>query len=148
MLTSCAQDRCDGFAALRLLRSALRTRTAVTMGAVRHDTRPSSNQAHALQARGNNKTPSTLRAQRKALARKFAPGLLQPFSGMNVSVRLGEIAQTMLSRWPISPQSAKPNANFCYVAVIDRGYWLMLRESLCSLYGSWSSLPSTKPRSA
>jgi len=40
----------------------------------------------------------TVSAQRKALRRKFAPGLLRPFSGMNVSVRLGEIAQTLLSR--------------------------------------------------
>src|SRR4030095_15983513 len=32
--------------------------------------------ADALQARGNNKTRSTLRAQRKALARKLHPGLL------------------------------------------------------------------------
>ena len=98
--------------------------------------------ADALQARGNNKTRSTLRAQRKALARKFAPGLLRPFSGMNTSVRLGEIAQTVLSRWPICPQPAKRNANFCYLAVIDRGHWLMLRESLFSLYRSWNSLPN------
>jgi hypothetical protein len=111
-------------------------------GAVRGDTRAGSNQPYALQARGNNKTRSILRAQRKALARKFAPGLLRPFSGMNVSVRLGEFAQTVLSRWPISPQPAKLNANFCYLAVIDRNHWLMLRESLCSLYRSWNSLPN------
>jgi hypothetical protein len=80
-------------------------------------------------------------AQRKALARRFAPGLLRPFSGMNVSVRLGEIAQTILSRWPICPQRAKPAANFCYLAVIDRSHWLMLRESLLSLHHSWNSLP-------
>jgi hypothetical protein len=96
----------------------------------------------ALQARGDSKTRSPLRAQRKALSRKFAPGLLRPFSGLNTSVRLGEIAQTVLSRWPISPQPAKPNANFCYLAVIDRGHWLMLRESLFSLYRSWNLLPN------
>ena len=39
---------------------------------------------------------------------------------MNVSVRLGEIAQTILSRWPIPPQPAKPIANFCYLTVSDR----------------------------
>jgi hypothetical protein len=54
---------------------------------------------------------------------------------------LGEIAQTILSRWPIPPQPSKPTANFCYVAVIDRAYWLMLRESLFSLYRSWNLLP-------
>ena len=82
-------------------------------------------------------------AQLKALARRFAPGLLRPFSGMNVSVRLGEIAQTILSRWPIPPQPCKPltNLNFCYLIVSDRRHWLMLRESLFSLYRSWNSLP-------
>jgi hypothetical protein len=60
---------------------------------------------------------------------------------MNVSVRLGEIAQTILSRWPISPQPAKPPANFRYLTVSDRGHWLMLRESLFSLHRSWDSLP-------
>ena len=86
-------------------------------------------------------THSTLSAQRRAFARKFAPGLLRPFSGLNVSVRLGEIAQTILSRWAISPQPAKPIANFCYLTVSDRAHWLMLRESLFSLHRSWNSLP-------
>src|SRR5207253_6435744 len=65
------------------------------------------------------------------------------FSGMNVSVRLGEIAQTILSRWPIPPQPCKPltNLSFCYLIVSDRRHWLMLRESLFSLYRSWNSLP-------
>ena len=89
----------------------------------------------------SDRTHSTVPAQRRALARKFAPGLLRPFSGMNVSVRFGEIAQTILSRWPISPQPAKPIANFCYVTVSDRRHWLMLRESLFSLHRSWHSLP-------
>ena len=80
-------------------------------------------------------------AQRKALARRFAPGLLRPFSGMNMSVRLGEIAQTVLSRWTIPRQAAKRCANLCYVTVSDRGHWLMLRESLFSLYRAWDSLP-------
>jgi hypothetical protein len=81
------------------------------------------------------------RVQRKALARKFAPGLLRPFSGMNVSVRLGEIAHTILSHWPIPPQPPKPLANFYYLTMCARAHWLMLRESLFSLYRSWSSLP-------
>jgi len=80
-------------------------------------------------------------AQRNALARRFAPGLLRPFSGMNISVRLGEIAQTVLSRWPIPPQPSKAVTNFCYLAVSDRAHWLMLRESLLSLHRSWNSLP-------
>jgi hypothetical protein len=86
-------------------------------------------------------TVVNMSAQRKAFGRKFAPGLLRPFSGLNVSVRLGEIAQTILSRWPIPPQLAKPVANFCYVTVSDRKHWLMLRESLFSLHHSWYSLP-------
>ena len=79
--------------------------------------------------------------QRKALARKFALGLLRPFSGMNISVRLGEIAQTILSRWSIPPQVARPIANFRYLTMCDRAHWLMLRESLFSLYQSWTLLP-------
>jgi hypothetical protein len=84
---------------------------------------------------------STRSAQRKALRRKFALGLLRPFSGLNLSVRLGELAQTILSRWPIPPQPPKPIANFCYLTVSDRGHWLMLRESLFSLHRSWNWLP-------
>src|SRR5205814_4659598 len=80
-------------------------------------------------------------AQRNALARRFAPGLFRPFSGMNISVRLGEIAQTVLSRWPIPPQPDKASVGFCYVTLSDRAHWLMLRESLFSLYRSWNSLP-------
>jgi Nucleotide-diphospho-sugar transferase len=86
---------------------------------------------------------TSTKVQRKALTRKFAPGLLRPLSGMNVSVRLGEIAKTILSRWGIPPQPAKPTStlNFCYLTVCDRAHWLMLRESLLSLYRSWNSLP-------
>jgi hypothetical protein len=87
-------------------------------------------------------TRSRLSVQRKTFARRFAPGLLRPFSGLNVSVRLGEIAQTMLSRWPIPAQPAKPLANFSYLTMSDRGHWLMLRESLFSLYRSWNALPT------
>jgi hypothetical protein len=60
---------------------------------------------------------------------------------MNVSVRLGEIAHDILSRWPIPLQPAKPTAHFCYLTMCDRAHWLMLRESLFSLYRSWNSLP-------
>ena len=86
-------------------------------------------------------THVTISAQRMALRRKLAPGLLRPFSGMNVSVRLGEIAQTVLSRWPIPPQPVKPTASFCYLTLSGRANWLMLRESLFSLHRSWNSLP-------
>jgi hypothetical protein len=99
-----------------------------------------SNEGNAPQARGYN-ARATVSAQRKALARKFAPGLLRPFSGLNLSVRLGEIAQTVLSRWPIPPQPPKPIANFCYLTVGGRSHWPLLRESLFSLHRSWSSLP-------
>jgi hypothetical protein len=54
---------------------------------------------------------------------------------------MGEIAQTALSRWPISPQPAKPISKFRYLVACDRAHWLMLRESLFSLYRSWNSLP-------
>ncbi len=108
--------------------------------AVRRTARVTSNGVTAPQERGYSRQP-TKSAQRRALAQKFAPGLLRPFSGMNVSVRLGEIARTILSRRPIPPQPPKPAANFCCLMVSDRGNWLMLRESLFSLYRSWNSLP-------
>src|SRR5438067_8500346 len=80
-------------------------------------------------------------AQRKALARKFALGLLRPFSGMSVSVRLGQIAHNILPHWPIPRQPAKPIANFRYLTMCERAHWLMLRESLFSLHRSWTLLP-------
>lgn len=80
-------------------------------------------------------------AQRKAFERRFAPGLLRPFTGLTLPIRIGEIARTALSRWPILPQPAKPISKFCYLAACDRAHWLMLRESLFSLYRSWNSLP-------
>lgn len=109
-------------------------------GAVLRSAHTASNKINTPQGRGYN-AQSTLSAQRKALARKFAPGLLRPFTGMNISVRLGEIAHNVLSRWPIPPQPSKPTANFCYVAAIDRAHWLLLRESLFSLHRSWNLLP-------
>jgi hypothetical protein len=60
---------------------------------------------------------------------------------MNVSVRFGEIAHNILSHWPIPPQPARPIANFRYLTMCDRAHWLMLRESLFSLYLSWTLLP-------
>jgi hypothetical protein len=86
-------------------------------------------------------TDTSRSAQRKTLARRFAPGLLRPFSGMNISVRLGEIAHAILSRWPIPRQPAKPVSHLCYLTMCDRANWLMLRESLFSLYRTWNSLP-------
>jgi hypothetical protein len=84
---------------------------------------------------------STLTAQRHAFARRFAPGLLRPLTRLTLPVRIGEMAQTALSRLPISRQPAKPISKFRYLAACDRGHWLMLRESLFSLYQSWNSLP-------
>jgi hypothetical protein len=108
---------------------------------VRRSARIASNNVNATQGGGYN-AQATLSAQRKAPARRFALGLLQPFSGMNISVRLGEIGQTVLSRWSIRSLRGKPPANLCYLAVIDRAHLLMLRESLFSLYRSWNSLPA------
>ncbi len=109
-------------------------------GAVRRPAPTAATEISAPQCPDYN-AESTTPAQRKALAKKFALGLLRPFSGMNVSVRLGEIAQSILSRWPVPPESPKPTANFRYLTLCGRGNWLMLRESLLSLYRSSSSLP-------
>jgi hypothetical protein len=61
---------------------------------------------------------------------------------MNVSVRLGELACNILSRWPIKPLPPKPESGFRYLTLAGRIHWLMLRESLFSLYLTWKKLPS------
>jgi hypothetical protein len=85
---------------------------------------------------------STSDAQRKAFKRRFAAGLLNPFSGMNVSVRLGELACNILSRWPIKPLQPKPESGLRYLTLAGRIHWLVLRESLFSLYLTWKKLPT------
>jgi hypothetical protein len=85
---------------------------------------------------------STSNAQREAFRLKFAAGLLNPFSGMNVSVRLGQFALNILSRWPIKPLRPKPESGLCYMTIAARAHWLLLRESMFSLYRSWKKLPA------
>ena len=61
---------------------------------------------------------------------------------MNPSVRFGEIAHAILSRWAITPLPAKAAAGFCYLTIAGRPHWLMLRENMFSLYRSWKKLPT------
>lgn len=84
---------------------------------------------------------TTTNSQRDAFKVKFAPGLLHPFSGLNTSVRLGQLALNVLSRWHIPPLPAKPQSRLRYLTIGGRAHWLMLRESLFSLYRSWNELP-------
>src|SRR5207247_3292006 len=84
---------------------------------------------------------STSNAQREAFRLKFAAGLLNPFSRMSVSVRLGQFALNILSRWSIKPLPPKPESGLCYLTIGSRTHWLMLRESMFSLYRSWKKLP-------
>ena len=135
----CGRDQWDGFAVSRD-RSRRPKRGRLGCGAVHYPAPVAATEINASQARDYS-AASTARGQRKALAKRFALGLLRPFSGMNVSVRLGEISQNILSRWPVLPQSPKPTANFRYLTLCGQGNWLMLRESLLSLYRSSSSLP-------
>src|SRR5438034_7391145 len=86
---------------------------------------------------------STSNAQREAFRLKFAAGLLNPFSGMNVSVRLGQLALNILSRWSIKPLPPKPESGLCYLTIGSRTHWLMLRESMFSLYRWWKKLPTS-----
>ena len=85
---------------------------------------------------------STSSAQKEAFRVKFAAGLLNPFSGMNVSVRLGQLALNVLSRWSIKPLPPKPESGLNYLTLVGRTHWLMLRESMFSLYESWKKLPN------
>ena len=82
-----------------------------------------------------------MKAQSEAFHRKLALGLLSPFSGLNVSVRLGQLAWYVLSRWAIKPLAPKPSSDLHYLTISGRAHWLMLRESLFSLYRSWKELP-------
>lgn len=61
---------------------------------------------------------------------------------MNVSVRLGQLALNVLSRWSIKPLPPKPESGLCYLTIAGRTHWLMLRESMFSLYRSWKKLPT------
>ena len=61
---------------------------------------------------------------------------------MNVSVRLGQLALNVLSRWSIKPLQPKPESGLCYLTIGSRTHWLLLRESMFSLYRSWKELPT------
>lgn len=61
---------------------------------------------------------------------------------MNISVRLGQLALNVLSRWPIKPLPPKPESGLYYLTIGGRTHWLMLRESMFSLYRSWKKLPT------
>ena len=61
---------------------------------------------------------------------------------MSVSVRLGQLALNTLSRWSIKPLPPKPESGMCYLTIGSRTHWLMLRESMFSLYRSWKKLPT------
>jgi len=83
-----------------------------------------------------------LNAQNEAFRIKFAAGLLNPFNGMNVSVRLGQLALNVLARWPIEPLPPKSESGLCYLTLAGRTHWLLLREGMFSLYRSWKELPT------
>ena len=85
---------------------------------------------------------TTLDSQNEAFKLKFAAGLLNVFSRMNVSVRLGQLALNILSRWSIKPLPPKPESGLCYLTIGSRAHWLLLRESMFSLYRSWKKLPT------
>ncbi len=61
---------------------------------------------------------------------------------MNVSVRLGQLALNILSHWSIKPLPPKPESGLHYLTIGSRTHWLMLRESMFSLYRSWKKLPT------
>ena len=61
---------------------------------------------------------------------------------MNVSVRLGQLALNILSRWSIKPLPPKPKSDLCYLTIAGRSHWSLLRESMFSLYWSWKNLPT------
>ena len=61
---------------------------------------------------------------------------------MNISVRLGQLALNVLSRWSIRPLQPKSLSGLNYLTIAGRSHWLLLRESMFSLYRSWKELPT------
>jgi hypothetical protein len=61
---------------------------------------------------------------------------------MNVSVWLGHLALNILSRWSIKPLPPKAESGWCYLTIAAHTHWLLLRESMSSLYRSWEKLPT------
>lgn len=61
---------------------------------------------------------------------------------MGGSVRLGEIAQTILSCWPAPPvEKPNPALPLRYLTIGGRQHLLMMRESLLSVCRTWPGLP-------
>lgn len=83
-----------------------------------------------------------LDSQKEAFKVKFAAGLLNPLGRMNASVRLGQLALNILSRWSIKPLPPKAESGLCYLTIAACTHWLLLRESMFSLYQSWKELPA------
>jgi len=73
---------------------------------------------------------------------RLARRLLNPSSEQEISLRLGQLALNILSRWSIKPLPPKPESGLCYLTIAGRTHWLMLRESMFSLYRSWKKLPA------
>jgi hypothetical protein len=48
----------------------------------------------------------------------------------------------ILSHWSIKPAPPKPQSGLKYLTIAGRSHWLILRESMFSLYRSWKKLPS------
>ena len=61
---------------------------------------------------------------------------------MSVSVRLGQLALNVLSRWSIKLFATKTRIRHALFDHCSRTHWLMLRESMFSLYRSWKKLPT------
>jgi hypothetical protein len=80
-------------------------------------------------------------AQRQALGARLALGLLRPFSGLSPAVRAGEIARFFLSHWGVRDLPQKLVGPINYLTIAGRSHWLLLRESLLSVYNSWQVLP-------
>ena len=83
-----------------------------------------------------------MNSQTKAFKVKFAAGLLRPFSRLNVSIRLGQLSLNLLSRWSIKSLPPKLESGVHYLTIAGRSHWLMLRESMFSIYRSWKKLPT------
>ncbi len=58
-----------------------------------------------------------------------------------LAIRLGALAEYLLSRHTQEKLAAKTTSPLRYVTMAGRAHWLLLRESLVSLHRSWQSIP-------
>jgi Nucleotide-diphospho-sugar transferase len=74
-------------------------------------------------------------------ARPFPLSWFHPRCRAPLALRLGAVAEYLLSRHKQERLPSKKNGTLNYVTMAGRSHWLLLRESLVSLHHAWHSIP-------